>query len=102
VKDPGWIEFGNRLLKLRLLSRAACCIYDGNQISIGDNINVARYKAAYLRPDGQSLKDVTQLNADIGYIQYFTHLPAGLVWIYVTGSVLVWIVALRFHHVVGG
>jgi cytochrome c oxidase assembly protein subunit 15 len=31
----------------------------------------------------------------IGYIQYFTHLPAGLVWVHVTGSVLVWIAALR-------
>jgi cytochrome c oxidase assembly protein subunit 15 len=31
----------------------------------------------------------------IGYIQYFTHLPAGLVWIHVTGSVLVWIAVLR-------
>jgi heme a synthase len=31
----------------------------------------------------------------IGYIQYFTHLPAGLVWVHVTGSMLVWIAALR-------
>jgi cytochrome c oxidase assembly protein subunit 15 len=31
----------------------------------------------------------------IGYVQYFTHLPAGLVWVHVTGSVLVWIAALR-------
>jgi heme a synthase len=31
----------------------------------------------------------------IGYIQYFTHLPAGLVWIHVTGSMLVWIAVLR-------
>jgi cytochrome c oxidase assembly protein subunit 15 len=31
----------------------------------------------------------------IGYIQYFTHLPAGLVWVHVTGSVLVWIAVLR-------
>jgi heme A synthase len=35
------------------------------------------------------------LQGTIGYIQYFTHLPAGLVWIHVTGSVLVWIAALR-------
>ena len=33
----------------------------------------------------------------IGYIQYFTHLPAGLVWVHVTGSVLVWIAALRLY-----
>jgi heme a synthase len=31
----------------------------------------------------------------IGYIQYFSHLPAGLVWVHVTGSVLVWIAVLR-------
>jgi heme A synthase len=35
------------------------------------------------------------LQGTIGYIQYFTHLPAGLVWIHVTGSVLVWIAVLR-------
>ena len=35
------------------------------------------------------------LQGVIGYIQYFTHLPAGLVWIHVTGSVLVWIAVLR-------
>jgi heme a synthase len=31
----------------------------------------------------------------LGYIQYFTHLPAGLVWVHVTGSVLVFIAVLR-------
>jgi cytochrome c oxidase assembly protein subunit 15 len=31
----------------------------------------------------------------IGYTQYFAHLPAGLVWLHVTGSVLVWIAVLR-------
>jgi cytochrome c oxidase assembly protein subunit 15 len=31
----------------------------------------------------------------IGYSQYFSGLPAGLVWVHVTGSVLIWIVALR-------
>jgi len=35
----------------------------------------------------------------IGYIQYFTHLPAGLVWVHVTGSVLVWIAVLRLFFV---
>ena len=35
------------------------------------------------------------LQGVLGYIQYFTHLPAGLVWIHVTGSVLVWIAVLR-------
>jgi cytochrome c oxidase assembly protein subunit 15 len=31
----------------------------------------------------------------IGYVQYFNHLPAGLVWVHVTGAVLVWIAVLR-------
>jgi heme A synthase len=36
----------------------------------------------------------------IGYVQYFTHLPAGLVWAHVTGSVLVWIAVLRLFFIV--
>ena len=36
----------------------------------------------------------------IGYIQYFTGLPAGLVWLHVTGSVLVWIAVLRLFFTV--
>ncbi len=35
------------------------------------------------------------LQGTLGYIQYFTHLPAGLVWVHVTGSMLVWIAVLR-------
>jgi heme A synthase len=31
----------------------------------------------------------------IGYVQYFSGLPAGLVWVHVAGSVVIWIVALR-------
>jgi cytochrome c oxidase assembly protein subunit 15 len=31
----------------------------------------------------------------IGYVQYFTHLPAGLVWFHVAGSVTVWIFVLQ-------
>jgi cytochrome c oxidase assembly protein subunit 15 len=30
----------------------------------------------------------------MGYIQYFSHLPAGLVWIHVSTSIVVWITAL--------
>ena len=36
----------------------------------------------------------------IGYIQYFTHLPAGLVWVHVTGAVLVWIAVLRLFFAI--
>jgi heme a synthase len=38
----------------------------------------------------------------IGYIQYFNHLPAGLVWVHVTGAVLVWIAVLRLFLAVRG
>jgi heme a synthase len=35
------------------------------------------------------------LQGVIGYVQYFNHLPAGLVWVHVTTSVTVWIFVLR-------
>jgi heme a synthase len=31
----------------------------------------------------------------IGYVQYFNHLPAGLVWVHVSSAVLVWIFVLQ-------
>jgi heme a synthase len=31
----------------------------------------------------------------LGYIQYFAHLPAGLVWVHVATSVVLWILVLR-------
>ena len=33
----------------------------------------------------------------IGYTQYFNHLPAGLVWVHVSTSVLLWICVLRLY-----
>jgi heme A synthase len=36
----------------------------------------------------------------IGYVQYFNHLPAGLVWVHVTGAVLVWIAVLSLFFAV--
>jgi heme a synthase len=33
----------------------------------------------------------------IGYVQYFSHLPAGLVWLHVTISVALWIFVLRLY-----
>jgi cytochrome c oxidase assembly protein subunit 15 len=35
------------------------------------------------------------LQGVIGYVQYFSHLPAGLVWLHVAGSVTVWIFVLQ-------
>ncbi len=36
----------------------------------------------------------------IGYTQYFSGLPAGLVWVHVSGSLLVWIAALQLMFAV--
>ena len=33
----------------------------------------------------------------IGYTQYFSHLPAGLVWVHVSVSVVLWILVLRLY-----
>ena len=38
------------------------------------------------------------LQGVIGYTQYFTGLPAGLVWLHVTGSVGIWITALLLPY----
>jgi heme a synthase len=35
--------------------------------------------------------------ATIGYVQYFSRLPAGLVWLHVATSVAVWILVLRLY-----
>jgi len=35
------------------------------------------------------------LQGVIGYVQYFNHLPAGLVWVHVSTAVLVWIFVLQ-------
>jgi cytochrome c oxidase assembly protein subunit 15 len=43
---------------------------------------------------GWVLLGLTGLQGVIGYTQYFSGLPAGLVWVHVAGSVLIWIAAL--------
>ena len=37
------------------------------------------------------------VQAAVGYTQYFNHLPAGLVWVHVTSSVVLWIFVLRLY-----
>jgi len=37
------------------------------------------------------------LQGIIGYVQYFNHLPAGLVWVHVSTSVLLWIFVIRLY-----
>jgi heme a synthase len=44
---------------------------------------------------GWLLLGLVGLQGVIGYSQYFSGLPAGLVWFHVSGSVLIWITALR-------
>ncbi|HEY9240972.1 MAG TPA: COX15/CtaA family protein [Streptosporangiaceae bacterium] len=43
---------------------------------------------------GWVLLGLIGLQGVIGYSQYFSGLPAGLVWVHVTGSMLIWIAAL--------
>ena len=43
---------------------------------------------------GWALLALIGLQGLIGYIQYFSGLPAGLVWVHVCGSTLIWIAAL--------
>jgi cytochrome c oxidase assembly protein subunit 15 len=38
------------------------------------------------------------LQGVIGYAQYFSGLPAGLVWVHVAGSVAIWITALLLPY----
>jgi cytochrome c oxidase assembly protein subunit 15 len=37
------------------------------------------------------------LQGIIGYVQYFNHLPAGLVWVHVSLSVLIWVFVLQLY-----
>jgi heme a synthase len=43
---------------------------------------------------GWLLLGLLGVQGTIGYIQYFSGLPAGLVWVHVTGSVAIWVTAL--------
>jgi cytochrome c oxidase assembly protein subunit 15 len=46
---------------------------------------------------GNVLVAVVLAQGTLGYVQYFTGVPEGLVGLHVLGSVLVWVAALRFH-----
>jgi heme a synthase len=58
---------------------------------LGLRLAAAPRKAVRL---GWLLLGLIGLQGVVGYTQYFTGLPAGLVWIHVTGSVAIWITAL--------
>jgi cytochrome c oxidase assembly protein subunit 15 len=38
------------------------------------------------------------LQGVIGYVQYFAHLPAGLVWVHVANTALIWIAVIRLNY----
>jgi cytochrome c oxidase assembly protein subunit 15 len=44
---------------------------------------------------GWTLLGLIVAQGSVGYTQYFTGLPAGLVWVHVAGALLIWITALR-------
>jgi cytochrome c oxidase assembly protein subunit 15 len=46
---------------------------------------------------GRFLIAAMVVQGGIGYLQYFTGIPAGLVGLHVLGSVVVWAAAVRFH-----
>ncbi|HJR24178.1 MAG TPA: hypothetical protein VJ804_01805, partial [Acidimicrobiales bacterium] len=46
---------------------------------------------------GRVLLAAIGVQGGIGYLQYFTDVPEGLVGLHVLGSVLVWVAVLRFH-----
>jgi len=47
---------------------------------------------------GWLLLGLTALQGVIGYTQYFSGLPAGLVWCHVAGSVAIWVTALLLPY----
>ncbi len=47
---------------------------------------------------GWLLLALIALQGAIGYAQYFSGLPAGLVWVHVAGSVAIWVVALALPY----
>jgi heme a synthase len=47
---------------------------------------------------GWLLLGLIGLQGVIGYTQYFTGLPAGLVWVHVAGSVAIWVTALLLPY----
>ncbi|HUA96584.1 MAG TPA: COX15/CtaA family protein [Acidimicrobiales bacterium] len=53
---------------------------------------------ARVQQSGRILLAVMVFQGLVGYTQYFTHLPVGLVFIHVVGAVTVWSTALWFHH----
>jgi cytochrome c oxidase assembly protein subunit 15 len=62
---------------------------------LGLRLSAAPRRAVRL---GWLLLALIGLQGVVGYTQYFTGLPAGLVWVHVTGSVAIWITALLLPY----
>ena len=62
---------------------------------LGLRLTAAPRKAGRL---GWLLLALIGLQGVIGYTQYFSGLPAGLVWVHVTGSVAIWVTALLLPY----
>ena len=62
---------------------------------LGLRLTAAPPKAVRL---GWLLLGLIGLQGVIGYTQYFTGLPAGLVWCHVTGSIAIWLTALLLPY----
>jgi len=61
-------------------------------LAIGLRLSGAPDRAVRL---GWTVLGLIMAQGAVGYTQYFTGLPAGLVWVHVVGSTLIWIAALR-------
>ena len=46
---------------------------------------------------GWTVLGLIGLQGALGYVQYYTHLPAGLVWVHVANSALIWIAVLMLN-----
>jgi cytochrome c oxidase assembly protein subunit 15 len=54
---------------------------------------------AKVRDTGQSLVVAVMAQGAVGYLQYFTGVPAFLVWFHIVGSLVVWTCAIRLNLV---
>lgn len=61
-------------------------------LAVGLHFSGAPARAVRL---GWTLLGLLAVQGAVGYVQYFSHLPAGLVWVHASVSVVIWVVALR-------
>jgi heme a synthase len=66
----------------------------GLAVALAIGLRFSGAPANAVRP-GWALLGLLAAQGTIGYVQYFLHLPAGLVWVHASVSVLIWITALR-------